>query len=349
MDKIKELFPETKMTAKTREQGRGENFIIETLIFIAVFIVVEIAASIPTMVVGISDIMQNERVTEAIELFVNGKITFSEYLDIFTAAVLTGRVMLATLFGTGIATILTILYCRLFEKRKPSTMGFVKSGALAEYGVGILVGAGLLSAAVGICVLTGAFTVTKTANPAWGMVALFFAGFIIQGMSEETIFRGFFMVSLSRRSNLAAAVAVSSIAFGCAHLSNNHVTALAVINITLFGAFAGLYILKRGSIWGACAIHSLWNFMQGSFYGISVSGSPSIDSVFITTADPAKTLLNGGAFGIEGGLAATVVLTAAIIAVSLTKTKRSEIAEPRSDAPQDTQSDSGSAEGEISR
>ena len=135
------------------------------------------------------------------------------------------------------------------------------------------------------------------------------------------------MVSLARRSNIALAIALSSIAFGCAHLGNPGVNVLPIINICIFGVFEGIYILKRGNIWGACAIHSLWNFIQGNFYGISVSGLGESESVFKMSSVAEKSLINGGSFGLEGGLAVTVVLAISIAALCITKTKESEIAE----------------------
>ena len=237
-----------------------------------------------------------------------------------------GIMLIVSLFSTGITTLLIFIYCRFIEKRKLSTMGFRKNKFLAEYAVGMLVGTVMFSAAVGICVLLGALSpkgLVTTSSTA--IIALSFAGFLIQGMSEEVVFRGYLMVSVSRRSHIALAVAISSIGFACAHLGNPGVTPLAIINIAFFGAFEALYIMKRGNIWGVCGIHSLWNFVQGNFYGISVSGLGNTDSIFRMENVSGHDLINGGAFGLEGGLAVTTVLVISTIAVLFTKTKQSEI------------------------
>lgn len=63
------------------------------------------------------------------------------------------------------------------------------------------------------------------------------------------------------------------------------------------------------------AIHSVWNLVQGNVYGIKVSGMETSCTMFSSAMTDGKELINGGAFGLEGGLAVTVVLLAGIAAV----------------------------------
>jgi hypothetical protein len=153
---------------------------------------------------------------------------------------------------------------------------------------------------------------------------------MIQGMNEELLCRGYFMVSLARRQHLAVAVVISSVAFGLLHLPNANVSWLAVLNIVLFGCLMGFYILKRGNIWGAGAIHTAWNFAQGNVFGISVSGMAPMPSVFSFAPTGSGDLIGGGAFGIEGGLAATIVLLVGTVLVLFLKNARA--AEPSTTA-----------------
>jgi membrane protease YdiL (CAAX protease family) len=135
------------------------------------------------------------------------------------------------------------------------------------------------------------------------------------------------MVSLSRSLPLWACAAINALLFSLLHVGNPGVTVIALINIFLFGVFASLLTLRRGSVWLVCAIHSLWNFSQGNLFGIPVSGLGGLPSPL--TAEVAEggwqTLINGGAFGLEGGLAVTVVLAAACVTVWFASTKKSEI------------------------
>lgn len=65
----------------------------------------------------------------------------------------------------------------------------------------------------------------------------------------------------------------------------------------------------------------MWNFAQGNIFGISVSGMDMMGSVFSFAPTNEGELINGGTFGLEGGLAVTIVLILATIAVLLVKVK----------------------------
>ena len=138
-------------------------------------------------------------------------------------------------------------------------------------------------------------------------------GFVIQGMSEEVLVRGFFMVSLGNRCHTAIAVGISSVAFALLHLANPGISLLALLNLTLFGVFMAVYVLRTDDLWGACAIHSAWNFAQGNLVGIRVSGMAQLPTLAIMNPVGEQSLFHGGAFGLEGGLIVTVVTLAAIV------------------------------------
>ena len=206
------------------------------------------------------------------------------------------------------------------------TLGFIRRGAMREYLIGIVAGVALFSAAVGLCLLAGVATLTKNpVTPSWWMLLLFLLAFLIQGLSEELLCRSFLMVSLSRRLPLWACAGINSALFSLLHLLNPGITPLALINILLFGLLASLLVLRRGSIWMAAALHSLWNFVEGNLFGISVSGlggTPSPLVTTVTTDRSWKTLIHGGNFGIEAGLVSTVVFLVGILLVLLMPTTK---------------------------
>ncbi len=326
---MKMSLPRTKMLDEAK-QSKGHFIIVEILIFAAVFFIGTILEGIVVIVPEMTYLFNNEEYLAIMNQFAQGEISKEELTAQVTALSmnLPDYITIISLAATVLATISCMIYCRFIEKRKLSSMGFRKNNALIEYLVGALVGVVIFSVAVGICLVTGALRFDGiSANINWGILGLFFVGFLIQGMSEETLCRGYFMISMSRRVPVAVAVAVSSIVFACLHLSNNGIAPLAFINLVLFGLFAAVYMLKRGNIWGVCAIHSLWNFVQGNLYGISVSGMSKFETIFNMSSVNSKELWNGGSFGLEGGLAVTFVLTVGIAAMLFTKTKPSELAE----------------------
>ena len=234
--------------------------------------------------------------------------------------------MLIQLFATVFTVAAVILWCCRVERRSLMTLGFIRRGAMREYLIGIVAGVALFSAAVGLCLLAGVATLTKNpVTPSSWMLLLFLLAFLIQGLSEELLCRSFLMVSLSRRLSLWACAVINSALFSLLHLLNPGITPLALINIFLFGLLASLLVLRRGSIWMAAALHSLWNFVEGNLFGISVSGLGGIPSPLVTTVTTDrswKTLIHGGDFGIEAGLASTVVFMIGILLVLLMPTTK---------------------------
>ena len=175
-----------------------------------------------------------------------------------------------------------------------------------------------------ICYATGCVTFSFSSSSPL-MIVLFFVAFVLQGMGEEVFFRGYLLTSLTRRNKEWVAIIVSSVVFSIFHLPNAGFNVIAFINITLFGVFAAVFMLKRGSIWAVSAIHTVWNFVQGNILGIRVSGNPKFASVFNSVNADFGTVLNGGEFGLEGGLGVTVVLLLALLFAFMMPAKKSEI------------------------
>ncbi len=237
--------------------------------------------------------------------------------------------MLIQLFGTAVASIAVILWVRLYERRDTVSLGFVKRHAVREYLLGIVGGVVLFAAAVGFCMLCGVADVSiASTQPAWWFLALFFVGFLIQGMSEELLCRSFLMVTLSRKLPLWACAVINAAVFSALHLMNPGIAPIALLNIFLFGVLASILTLRRGSIWMVSALHSLWNFAQGNLFGIPVSGLTGMPSPLTTTMKGSNTwarLIGGGSFGVEGGLGATVVMLLGIAIVLMVPTKKDEV------------------------
>lgn len=231
------------------------------------------------------------------------------------------------LFVTILPIVVLMLYVKFGEKRSIRTMGFVKEHAVTDYLIGMAAAFAMFSACVGICVATGAMTFEGyVLNGQYGLLGLFFLGFLVQGMSEEVVCRGFIMTSVGSKSGVLAGMLLNSLIFGALHLFNSGVTVFSIVNIVLFGVFMSIVVLKLNSLWAACALHSVWNFVQGNFYGILVSGIDAGPSVFRFAGVSGGTLWNGGSFGMEGGLATTLVLTVSIMIALMMKPREKNIA-----------------------
>lgn len=311
---MKDLFEKPACVIEAANAKKGWNWATEILVFCAVFLVGSIimgAATLPAQVVMFlfdgdynAAIAQNDEAAQQAAL---------------TKLISSDTYMIYTLFSEIVLIVVVCLFCKLFQARKMTTLGFYKKGMFKEYIFGAIAGFAVFSAAVLIGVITGALKIEGISSSfsVW-IFLLYTVGFMIQGMAEEVLCRGYFMVSFARRYPMWAAVLVNSLLFAALHLSNNGISVLAIINLTLFGIFASVYFIRRGNIWGAAAFHSVWNLVQSSFYGIKVSGI-DIKGLFITSSVEGKELLNGGAFGMEGGIAVTVVFCCVIAAMYFSK------------------------------
>lgn len=299
------------MLTQARNARFRPNVFVQILLFLAIFIIGNSVASgivlVPTMI----GIFCDPQVLEAIAA---GNPEAAE-----AAAMLAAEkpwIMLISLFATGVTTLLCFLYCCKIEKRSMASMGFRKRGWSLRYLKGYGIGTAMLLLCALILYLLGQLDFAFAENISVLYILAFFVGFFIQGMSEEVLVRGYFMVSLGNRCYTAIAVGISSVAFAMLHLGNPGITLLAVVNLILFGIFMAVYILRTDDLWGACAIHSAWNFAQGNLIGIRVSGSSLLPTVAVMEPVGELELLHGGAFGLEGGLVVTVMLLA-VIALTL--------------------------------
>ena len=205
-------------------------------------------------------------------------------------------------------TLGTIWCVRIWQKRKANTLGFVKKHLFRDYAIGLVVGFVMFSVAVGICAITGALSLKPSASFNIGLFIAYCFGWFFQGMGEEVLCRGYYLTSIARKNNIYVAVIINSIAFSVLHIGNSGIDILPLINLTLFGICASVFFLKTGNIWLVSAMHSIWNMVQGNVYGIAVSGEFTGPTIFTSTIKDSLSIINGGDFGLEGGLAVTIVL-----------------------------------------
>lgn len=171
-----------------------------------------------------------------------------------------------------------------------------------------------------ILYLFGFATINKTSNQPIGKLALvnifvLLIGWIIQGGTEEIVTRGWLMNVLGARYGIKFGLFISSVLFGALHLFNPNVNYIAILNIILVGYLFGLYVIKTNDLWGACGIHSAWNFAQGNLFGFEVSGLDiNVGSLFDFNLT-GNSLISGGSFGPEAGLCSTLILILGIITI----------------------------------
>lgn len=302
-------------------KSKGHSVFMEMVIAITLFFIASIAMGIAQIPVLVVYLINNK---DYMSMLMSGNIDNQKMLSVMSN--MPEWVLIDMLFAEILLTIVVLLYCRFLEKRKLSTLGFIKRGMAKQYVLGLVFGAVAFSAAYLICIVTGSVNfegIVANITPLY--IIGFFFGYVLQGMAEEVLCRGYLMVSLSRRYHVTLAITLSSLFFAFLHGANNGFSMIAFINLFLFGVFASLLLLDFGNIWIVGAFHSIWNFVQGNIYGIQVSGTNVSSSVFSTANTAGREIINGGIFGMEGGLAVTFVLIVGIGLLALHLYKKGDI------------------------
>ena len=207
-----------------------------------------------------------------------------------------------------------------FIERTPlsSGLGLPKKHICRRYLTGMGSGLIMMACVFGILVACGQIKVTGFGITAANL-PLFFSFvvmWIFQGACEEIMFRGYMMPRIAARYGLMPAIAVSSILFCLFHGMNPGFTVLALINLILVSVLFALIAYFTDNIWIVCAAHTMWNFTQGNVFGLEVSGnSGNVSLIHTELTGGAESVMTGGTFGPEGGLAVTIVTLAAICLV----------------------------------
>ncbi len=289
--------------------------------FFIVFIIASLVSSIPPAAYMVFRSLGGY--LDAIQLYGTDQLRLAEEIEkIFNSIYATDAYMIISLFSQAALIAAAVVYCRVFERRSLRSMGLGVRGAGLHYILGIVIGGAMIALSVLPAIALGSLSYTGTGDFKVWVIILFFLGYIVQGAAEEILLRGYFMVSYSSTRRLNSSVLVSSILFALLHLGNNGAGVIGIINTFLFGAFLAYYFIRTKSLFGACAIHTAWNFIQGHVFGISVSGMPLYDSFFRFAPTGRLSVISGGIYGIEGGLTTTVVLVIALALVIFIPTKR---------------------------
>lgn len=219
------------------------------------------------------------------------------------------------------------------EKRPFWTLGYEMKNAFTQYGRGFLFGALMFAGSVGILALFGSVSFEQGDPSKQGFAAvmgvtLVLIGWVVQGGAEEVLMRGWVLPVIGARYKPWLGLVISSLIFALLHGLNPNLSIIALVNLTLFGLFAGLYAMREGSMWGISALHSVWNWVQGNFFGFQVSGTDAEGGTLINLMETGTDWLTGGEFGPEGGLAVTAVLVIGILVVLFWKSNLTDQPQP---------------------
>jgi hypothetical protein len=147
------------------------------------------------------------------------------------------------------------------------------------------------------------------------------------GVAEEIITRGVLFRMTEEGLGTWWALAISALFFGGAHIFNPGATWWSSLAIAIEAGvlLALLYHVTR-SLWSCIGLHAAWNVMQGTVFGIPVSGTAAHGWLISSRTGP--DWLSGGVFGAEASVVALLVCLCCSMVLLVIALRRGSIVPP---------------------
>ena len=219
------------------------------------------------------------------------------------------------------ALIAYLLLVRLIEQRSVDELSLRD---IPVFGIGgLITGALLFSLVVGALWVLGVYHVTGTRTAVDWLPQILVTG-IGAGIGEEIIARGVLFRIVEEARGTWVALAVSALFFGGAHIFNPGATLWSSAAIAIeAGLMLGLLYQVTRSLWACIGLHAAWNIMQGTVYGIPVSGG--VAQGWLLSRRTGPVWLSGGDFGAEASVVALTVCSLLSLALLRTARRRGTI------------------------
>lgn len=233
-------------------------------------------------------------------------------------------IVIAQEAATLLAVIVATFIMARVENRRTSSYGLAGTGRIGQFFIGLVSGFAFLSLLIGILVATGHLELNMTIAPlsrtlgygaAWGL------GFLLVGMTEEWMVRGYPLFRLSRGIGFWPAAIVLAVAFGLMHWGNHGESPFGLVAAGLIALVFSLSLWRLGHLWWAIGFHTSWDWAESFFYGTPDSGTVSVGRLM--QAHPTGSVfLSGGPTGPEGSLWVIPVILLVAIFVWWTQPNR---------------------------
>ncbi|WP_267222356.1 CPBP family intramembrane glutamic endopeptidase [Dyella silvae] len=229
---------------------------------------------------------------------------------------------LATMPLPGFISYLVLV--KAIERRKLSELAPRDIPTLGT--AGLLLGAVLFSAVVLVLWLAGSYHVTG-ANPDVDWLPAVLGVGLGAGIFEEIVTRGVLYRIVEEGLGTWWALVISALFFGAAHIFNPGATLWSSLAIAIEAGvlLALLYHVTR-SLWACVGLHAAWNVMQGTVYGIPVSGTAAHGWLISNRTGP--DWLSGGVFGAEASVVALILCSSVSAVLLIVAIRRGTIISP---------------------
>lgn len=215
-------------------------------------------------------------------------------------------------------------YAHFIERHAVAELSLAGMGR--EFGMGLLIGAGLYTICELILIALGIYRINGL-NP-WRYLVPAIAMALSSSIFEELLFRGVLYRSVETWLGSWAALVVSSLVFGLTHLINPQATLEGALFIAVeAGLLLAAAVMLTRRLWLSIGFHMAWNYTQSAIFSGAVSGNEAAPGLIRSTIK-GPDLLTGGRFGVESSVLALLLCTTTGIVMLVMAVKRGNVVPP---------------------
>ncbi len=222
------------------------------------------------------------------------------------------------------------------ERRPVSVYGFGDSRKLPHFLAGLGWGVVSLSILVATLLKTGFLVIDRRllfGSEILGYGAIWLLAFVLVGLLEEYLTRGYVQYTLTRglaglyqrafktshsvTLGFWTAAVIFSILFGLSHGNNPGESPIGLLSAGLGGMVFCFSLWRTGSLWWAIGFHTSWDWAQNFLYGVADSGV-IIQHRLLLTHPVGKPILSGGTTGPEGSIFIVAILPVIFLIILFT-------------------------------
>jgi membrane protease YdiL (CAAX protease family) len=206
------------------------------------------------------------------------------------------------------------------ERRGFAVYGYNGRSKIAHFVAGVVSGIFLISLLVLILWKGGFLAIENRLIFGSGILrygALWLPVFILVGIFEESLTRGYLLFTLARgfagiyqwafKTRYSAALGfwtaafILSIVFFLGHTSNPGESPVGLLSVFIAGLFFSLSVWWTGSLWWGIGMHAAWDWGQSFLFGVADSGI-MVQHHLLATHPAGPPVLSGGTTGPEGSI-----------------------------------------------
>lgn len=147
---------------------------------------------------------------------------------------------------------------------------------------------------------------------ALGYGAAWLAVFLLVGLGEEALFRGYLQTVLTERLGFWLASVATSLFFAAMHAGNRGETVSGLAAVVVGGLALCVLLRASGSLWAGIGFHAGWDWGQSFLAGTPDSGAMMKGHLLATHAAGA-TRFSGGSVGPEGSVLAAPIFLLGLV------------------------------------